>query len=121
MRKRCKDCGRWKGKNHKCPDENPMKGTKRPGRHGKKAPNWKGGIQKQSDGYILEYCPKHPFTSKRGFVLQHRLVMEKYIKRFLLPTEIVHHINEIKDDNRIENLMLLNNRGEHNTIHKTKK
>jgi len=83
-------------------------------------PNWKGGVIKTSNGYLLEYCPKHPFADKRRYVLQHRLVMEKYIKRFLDPKEIVHHLNEKRDDNRIENLELLKNLGEHNKLHKTK-
>jgi len=81
--------------------------------------NYIKGIMVRFDGYIDEYCPNHPFNH-RGYVLQHRLVMEKYIKRFLLPNEIVHHINENRGDNRIENLQLLQNLGEHNTIHKTK-
>jgi hypothetical protein len=38
---------------------------------------------------------------------QHRWVMEQTLKRKLLPTEIVHHINEIKNDNRIDNLELI--------------
>jgi hypothetical protein len=82
-----------------------------------RCPAWKGGIYK-SNGYTLEYCPKHPFANKRGYVMQHRLIMEKYIKRFLLPIEIVHHINEITDDNRIENLQLLSGRKEHSIYHK---
>lgn len=88
--------------------------------YGSNNPNWKGGVFKRRDGYIFQYCPNHPFASKNGYVLQHRLIMEKYIKRFLLPIEIVHHINEIRDDNRIENLQLLANLGEHNNIHKNK-
>ena len=71
-------------------------------------------------GYIEEYCPNHPFADSKGYVLQHRLVMEKYIKRFLLPNEVVHHINENRGDNRIENLQLLQNLGEHNKLHKSK-
>jgi hypothetical protein len=47
----------------------------------------------------------------------HRTIMEKHIGRKLLPTEIVHHINQDRFDNRIENLEMVS-RGEHNRIHK---
>ena len=90
-------------------------------RRGREHHGWKGGKLRTSAGYIQIYSPRHPNRtkcSKRGFggyVLEHRLVMEKNIGRYLFPWETVHHENGIKDDNRIENLELLPNQGKHNT------
>lgn len=84
---------------------------------GPKGPNWKGGIHHTRLGYIERLCPNHPHANSLGYILEHRLIMEIYIGRVLLPTEIVHHINGIRDDNRIENLMLFNGQKEHRTHH----
>ena len=78
------------------------------------SPGWKGGRKQETyDRYIRIYCPSHPYCDKGKYVLEHRLVMEKHLGRVLLPTEVVHHINSIRDDNRIENLMLFSSNGKH--------
>lgn len=82
-------------------------------RRGKKNSNWGGGRTKVK-GYILVYKPNHPYSGKRNRIFEHRLIMEKHLGRYLYPYETIHHINGIKDDNRIENLQLQPN-GEHNT------
>lgn len=78
--------------------------------------HWSGGTKKHSGGYVLVYAPDHPHRDRNGFVLEHRLVMEKAIGRILDESEIVHHKNLIKDDNRIENLQVMN-REEHARLH----
>ena len=86
---------------------------------GKQSNNWRGGKSKK-EGYIIIWNPKHSYA-KNGYVFEHRLVMEKKTGRYLKPIEVVHHINEVLDDNRIENLRLFSNNGVHRNYHKHKK
>lgn len=58
----------------------------------------------------------HPYASKHGYVLLHRVVMENYLGRLLNKNEIVHHINGNKHDNSISNLKVLDSR-EHSRMH----
>lgn len=86
------------------------------GRFGENAGNWQGGKRKAGSGYIMLYKPKHPNCTLEGYVMEHRLEMEKEIDRYLEKNEIVHHINGKKDDNRIKNLELTV-KGEHTKQH----
>ena len=85
---------------------------------GKRSGNWRGGRLVDVRGYVLIFCPTHPHAQHKGYVQEHRLVMEAHLGRTLLPTEIVHHINGIKDDNRIENLMLFADSASHTRHHR---
>jgi endogenous inhibitor of DNA gyrase (YacG/DUF329 family) len=78
--------------------------------------NERKGIDKLvmgKQGKSLSYDGYYVFSGRK----MHRHIMEQHIGRKLLPTEIVHHINHNKLDNRIENLQIVS-RAEHNKIHK---
>src|SRR3990167_3469710 len=79
--------------------------------------HWKGGVHQRKDGYITIRKGVISKISKGGrYILQHRIVMEKHLGRALLRSEIVHHKNGNKVDNRIENLELMA-QSQHAKIH----
>ena len=92
---------------------------------GENSSHWKGGIVTDDRGYRLNLLNKKKdkqfwyMAVRNGeregsrYVFEHRLVMAKHLGRCLEKWEIVHHINGIKDDNRIENLELLKEKKEH--------
>ena len=105
---------------------------------GKENPSWKGGRRKDENGYIQILCPEHPFAND-GYVAEHRLVVESRTRKYdpqnkllvevdgelyLKPSSVVHHIDEVKDNNYggsgpgdDGNLMLLENQKAHAFIH----
>ena len=72
--------------------------------------------------------PGHPYgTGRTNYVFEHRLIAEKYLltdensvvidgKRYLSPKYHVHHKNQNRLDNRLENLQVMT-KGEHMALH----
>lgn len=96
-------------------------------RYGKRATNWKGGRTKNVHGYIEVQAPDHPLAVRNGYIREHRLIAEQHLQAtdpdspfllegYLHPGADVHHVNDVKDDNRIENLEVMW-RGQHTRHH----
>lgn len=66
--------------------------------------------------YLYALVPDHPNATRNGYVLMHRVVMENHLGRLLEKNEIVHHLDEDKHNNAIENLQVMD-RKEHNRMH----
>jgi hypothetical protein len=73
---------------------------------GSKHWNWKGGLIVER-GYRYIYTPNHPHKNSKGYVLEHRLAMEKVLGRYLESSEVVHHIDHTRTNNIPENLVLM--------------
>jgi HNH endonuclease len=69
-----------------------------------------------TQGYVLVYSPDHHHSDNNGYVREHRLVYEEYYKCCLLPWATIHHINQNKQDNSIDNLQGII-RSEHVRLH----
>jgi len=107
----CPQCGkeRWITKRkgvrlcHACSGRNFLSKT------GKNHPSWKGGRIKTLQGYILVKLERDDFffamCNTQGYVLEHRLIVAKHLSRRLLPWELVHHKDGIKDHNEYHNLV----------------
>lgn len=118
-RKGCRSCMQKGDKNHQHGKTLTLNRRKKSSLPLNKNPNWKNGRYLTIPGYVyIRVCDNHPYKNKQGYIAEHRLVMESKLGRYLNSKEVVHHINGIKNDNRIQNLMLFANQSDHIKFHK---
>lgn len=78
--------------------------------------NGYGHIKPHCKGYVLAYAPLHPHAHADGYIMLHTIIMERSIGRYLKENEVVHHKNRNRQDNRIENLELMDKK-KHMSMH----
>jgi hypothetical protein len=92
--------------------------------------NNNGGVRhNQCGGYkqviVDEYHPRKKDRKGGNYILEHILIVEKNIGRFIEQHELVHHIDKNKQNNNIENLHLFSgkdhkeSRQMHNAAHES--
>lgn len=69
-------------------------------------------------GYVRVIQHDNPNAYAEGYMMEHRVVIERAIGRPLDKKETIHHINMNRADNRIENLALMQNQHDHFGSHK---
>jgi YHS domain-containing protein len=84
---------------------------------GENNPAYTGGKHILKTGYYVIIKPDHPQCDTRGYVLEHRFVMECKLGRYLNKGECVHHIDGNKTNNDPSNLMLFKSQSEHIKYH----
>lgn len=78
---------------------------------------WKAGRSKTSHGYMLVKHPLHPKAFSNGYVYEHILMAENALGHVLPLNALVHHVNEIKHDNRNSNFVICEDDAYHQLIH----
>jgi hypothetical protein len=75
------------------------------------------GNKKITNGYILIKDYNHPHRNWANDIMEHRLVVEKVLGRYLTKKECVHHIDMTRNNNSPSNLYLCKNKSENLKIH----
>jgi HNH endonuclease len=80
--------------------------------------NWKGGRTRTSHGYIWIYRPDHPRAIHGRYIYEHVAIAEHALGRVMPDGVEVHHVNDIRDDNRSGNLVICQDKSFHKLLHK---
>lgn len=114
-----------------CQERSPETIALKAGRTGAKNGYWKGGRRVRADRYIYAVARKHPYAAPNGYVLEHRLVMEEWLREnepespFLIEIDAqkylsrefeVHHKDLTRTNNDISNLQCMTFK-DHRALH----
>lgn len=70
-----------------------------------------------SSGYRTCYLPAHPRADKKGYVLEHVLLVGKIMRSPINSPHCIHHVNGNRADNRPGNLVLCEDQEYHLLLH----
>ena len=128
----------WCGMEIHCTDKSGRRSSKRKfcsqkhfrlWNRGKNIKAWKGGRKKHGEYIQVLIGRQHLFSDVNGYIMEHRLLFERYAvknnlikylvkdietgKLYLNPHIKIHHKNHNKSDNRISNLIPVFSQKEH--------
>lgn len=79
--------------------------------------NWKGGRYVGLHGYIFVHQATHP-NNRKGYVLEHILIIEKAMGKYLPQKAQGHHVNKNPSDNINSNLVACEDDAYHKLLHR---
>lgn len=78
---------------------------------------YKGKSVFNNGNYLAVYLPTHHRATSNGVVHLHILAMEEKLGRPLKDEEVVHHVDENKHNNSLENLWCFRTQSDHASYH----
>lgn len=94
--------GHWTRKGYQSPEQHPR---------------WNGGRHVHAEGYVMVRQVGHPRAETNNYVFEHLLVAERALGYPVPATCEVHHVNEIRSDNRGCNLVICQDSAYHKLLH----
>lgn len=79
---------------------------------------WQGGRTIHAAGYVMVFAPQHERAGPNGYVFEHILVVEKALGHGLPLKARVHHVDENKRRNVGGNLVVCEDNGYHQLLHR---
>lgn len=117
----CRPCGKKVAGKKRLGSKAPAVAAANARRRRDRHASWRGGRYVDREGYVMILVVSGlPADGQSGWTKyrkEHRVVMEKMLGRRLRPGEIVHHIDNDKQNNSEENLLLLSTQSEHRILH----